>query len=345
MEYNNPASFISYKIEVLDFIKNNNFEDEENQIATATGFLYKRNGVAYLITNWHVVSERNFWNKREKHSERRPTHLIFTPSFSTSDMKVVKDTRAIKLGLYDKCGNPKWYVHPKWKNDIDIIAIPIPPNMDFETNNYNDLLAINELPETIDLDLSVTDELFVIGYPYGLGSDQKGSLPIWKKCTVASEPEDEYLSDKRPTFLIDGLTNPSMSGSPVIRFIKGSINTPNGVIIAPAGIKLYGVYSGRITPTPTKNSYNEINFSKLYQCIEYFKGSGCSDFMDLLKHILKKEEKIINEFVNNVAHKKIENDTRIGLVWKANLIDEIIDGNQKDELIYDSDFTKENTND
>lgn len=339
IKHNNPASFTSYKIDVLDFIKNRDFEDIENKIATATGFLYKRNGLVYLITNWHVVSERNFWNKREKHSERRPTHLLFTPSFSTSETTVIKDTRAIILNLYDGQGNPNWLIHPRWKNDIDVIAIPIPANIiNFKTNIYSDLLAINEFSKPIDLNLSVTDELFVIGYPYGLGSNQKGTLPIWKKCTVASEPAMEYLLDRRPTFLIDGLTNPSMSGSPVIQYIKGAINTSDGIILTQPGIVLHGIYSGRINPHPAKNIDKEMDFSKVYKYIEDFQNSQCTNFIDLLKNVLEKEENIINKFVNNIAHKEVENDTRIGLVWRANLIDEIIDGNQKDNLIYDSDF-------
>lgn len=334
MQINNPTSFVSYKIIILDFIKNDDSEDSGNQIATATGFIYKRNGMVYLITNWHVVNERDFWDKRRKHSERHPTHVLFTPSFSTSETNVVKDNRAILLELYDSVGNPKWLVHPKWKNDIDTIAIPIGP-----ISNYADLYAINDAPQALHMNLSVTDELFVIGYPYGQGSDQKGTLPIWKKCTVASEPEMEFLSDKRPTFLIDGITNPSMSGSPVIRFIKGSINTPNGLIITQPGIELCGVYSGRIYANDDPvGEKNVLDFDKIK---EELKENEDTDFKSWIYFILQKQQDIIAKFVNKTVHKEIENDTKIGLVWKANLIDEIIDANQKDQFIYDSDLERE----
>lgn len=335
MKFNNPTSFVSYKIIILDFIKNNDPEDCDNQIATATGFLYKRNGLAYLITNWHVVNERDFWEKKEKRSERHPTHVLFTPSFSTSDTRVVKDTRAIKLALYDDFGNPQWLVHPKWKNDIDIVAIPIPPTMNFGENKYEDLLAINELYSTVQLDLSVTDELFVIGYPYGLGSDQKGTLPIWKKSTVASEPEMPYLRNGQPTFLIDGITNPSMSGSPVIRHLKGTVNTNNGILLGASGIILAGVYSGRISSQIEGLQKCKLDFSKI---IEELNKNDCMDFKYWFVYILRALQNIIRNFVLKVVHHEIENDTQIGLVWKASLIDEIIDGKEKDKIIYDSDF-------
>lgn len=329
---NNPLSFASYKIDVLSFIENYNFENPKNIIGSATGFLYKRNNLIYLITNWHVVNERDFWEKGRKRSQRHPTHLIFTPSFSINEKECVKDTRSIIIPLYDDLGNPNWLVHPKWKNNVDVIAILIPYTINCETNTYDDLLAINELEKTLHMDLSVTDELFVVGYPYGLGSNQKGTLPIWKKCIVASEPELEYLSDKRPTFLIDGITNPSMSGSPVIRFVKSAINTTTGLVITNPRIELYGIYSGRISVNIEANKrYGTLNLcDKMKNEIDNSNNSK-SSFNCILSGI----QNLIEEYVRKVVRREIENDTKIGLVWKANLIDEIIDGNQRDEIIYD----------
>lgn len=60
-------------------------------------------------------------------------------------------------------------------------------------------------------DISIGDEIFVIGCPYGI-EDERNRRPLVRKGVIASLPKEQ----ERPSFLIDVPTFDGASGSPVI---------------------------------------------------------------------------------------------------------------------------------
>jgi hypothetical protein len=91
------------------------------------------------------------------------------------------------------------------------------------------------------LPLSITDTLYVVGYPKSVGNFVS-STPIWTKGSVASEPG----MDPDDRFFIDSRTRPGQSGSPVIAYRPGStINSAGPAGLVEEKAVLQGVYSGR----------------------------------------------------------------------------------------------------
>jgi hypothetical protein len=92
----------------------------------------------------------------------------------------------------------------------------------------------------------VADDAFVVGYPFA--DLTYASLPIWKRASLASEPDIDV--DQLPKMLIDTATRPGLSGSPVIMQRVGIHGVTGGVITDDTIIgrirKFVGIYSGRI---------------------------------------------------------------------------------------------------
>jgi hypothetical protein len=124
---------------------------------------------------------------------------------------------------------------------VDIVALPLEDFPDVE------MYAINTLAAELDLAVQIGLEVFILGFPFGIGP---GGLPIWKRGSIASEPE------LAPTIqlhvFVDTASRPGMSGSPVVRRSWNTHLLANGSVAVGLSIatKFVGVYSGR---TATKD--------------------------------------------------------------------------------------------
>ena len=72
--------------------------------------------------------------------------------------------------------------------------------------------------------MKVADEVFILGFPYKIGNASQ--IPIWKRGSVASEPELDC--DNLPKLFVDTASRPGMSGSPVIYKRIGIHGVKNG---------------------------------------------------------------------------------------------------------------------
>ncbi|MBU1018266.1 serine protease [Patescibacteria group bacterium] len=206
-------------------------------LGRATGFVVKKEGRPYLITNWHVVTGRN--------SE---TLQPLSPTAALPDQITIAFHEKDKLGswiltrqsLANKSGKPIWIEHER-KYEIDVVAIPLEPL------GLSDKMVFYDL----DLTLSETDMIpqcampvSIIGFPLGLTT--AGVLPIWKTGHIASDHDLDH--DSRPSFLIDATTREGMSGAPVLLRLTGGYKQKNGNSIISSGLRtrFLGIYSGRI---------------------------------------------------------------------------------------------------
>ena len=226
----NSYTLCSYYTEIF-------FDDQ--MLSKATCFFTKRNFKQYLITNWHVVSGRNADTKKcLDRNAAIPNNLrIYLPKESDNNLLVFGDY--VKLDLYDEDGKPKWYEMRKKDMIVDVAIIPITQKID------KFILNIEEAEEPFNekVPLEIADEVYVIGYPFGrIG----GELPIWKRGSIASEPDVDI--HEMPYFFIDTATKSGMSGSPVIAYRRRNVvmaESEHGKFSRHI-TKLIGVYSGRI---------------------------------------------------------------------------------------------------
>lgn len=220
------GSIISLKLYMLK---------DKDTLGIGTGFVMRKEGIPYLITNLHNLTGVDYWTGKYFDSlKRQPNNII------------------IEHHLLNKLGN--------WISKKQSLYTG-------EIKNWNEVFADGKIMDVVSLKLTDTSNIsiydinidngdapyriipgshfFVIGYPFGMTASKQ--YPVWKTVFLASEYADNYLDI--PVFLIDGTTRKGMSGSPVI--MKGNytvIERTSGkeIPISVLGYSLKGIYSGHI---------------------------------------------------------------------------------------------------
>jgi len=210
-------------------------------LSVATGSFWNHGQKKYLVSNWHVLSGRNAYTGQPIHREAATPNLV---AIKISDMHKAETGKieqgvGVRVPLEDAEGNPVWLQHPIGQR-YDVAAIELPAHIKLMDSAFLPFQDDNEHMAVLPgLDA------FVLGFPKGIA--KQGSLPIWKRASVASDPA--VLFDNLPITVVDAATREGMSGAPVFRF------EPNGQLVHSAGglstnfgkkpFKFIGIYSGR----------------------------------------------------------------------------------------------------
>jgi len=222
-------------------------------IGNATGFLWRHSDDVYLVTNWHVVNNKDIFTGKTLEGPTCPDTIQVYASVQTSPS--AEDTRliganargvlqaAIKVCVYDDFEKPHWLQHKDCPiKRIDVILLKLPASELGSTTNK--IVCINDYGFG-KLLMFPGSEIFIIGYPMR-ESVASYKLPIWKNGTIAREPFSGWQN--RPAFLVDGRTSKGMSGSPVVRRDYGPsttslLETHLDVVVTS---EFLGIYSGRL---------------------------------------------------------------------------------------------------
>lgn len=143
----------------------------------------------------------------------------------------------IPLYIDNDSEKPAWIEHPD--RLIDLVGFKFSPP---EITIQNLVLPA----DGVDLEIQITNKLNVIGYPFGVSTD---NFPIWNTGYVASEPVIDV--NGKPLMYIDSRTRKGQSGSPVVRFFHtGDMVTEAGKTYMARAPQVYllGIYSGRVHP-------------------------------------------------------------------------------------------------
>lgn len=221
---------------------------DQGPTSSGTGCFWLHEGRLNLITNWHNVTGYNPITLKPL------SDMGFTPNSLTCivALKIVADTKEfcrwvpVDVDLFDADQNPAWREHPEHGRNVDVIALEIGEMGERQLFSA----PINAYSEFVDFAPMAGDDAFVLGYPKGLTGGLE--FPIWKRASIASEPQFEV--DGLPKILIDTATRKGMSGSPVVA-VRSGIIRPRGVgpstgltgeDILGTAENLLGIYSGRV---------------------------------------------------------------------------------------------------
>jgi hypothetical protein len=207
----------------------------EHPLSIGTAFTFLVANQVFLITNWHNVSGRDPRTMQcLSPTAAQPDHLA---AFLHVDGRL-GSRRPQFFELFDEARQPIWFEHPVHGPNVDVVALPI--TYDPGLTSY----PINTLPSAPYLNVRIGQDVFVIGYPFGLSLAQ--GFPVWKRASIATEPAFDV--EKLPKFMIDTASRPGMSGSPVVRGQYGQYQGEDGSFFVTTGAatKFLGIYSGRI---------------------------------------------------------------------------------------------------
>ena len=250
----------------LTTARTNVFNSQGKHLSTATSFFYEAtSSQLFLITNWHVVTGRS--PSAPSNSENGAVPCTIKVRLHKKQAKVedksnivTSEVQEIDIPINAEDGNdPVWLEHPEHKFGVDVVGIQIPNHLEFrERFSIN---VVNKWKEYHnDYEPEAMDEVFVIGYPWGLSStaNRGGGLPVYKKGCIASDPIIDFR--RLPCVLIDCRTTSAMSGSPVIASRTG-LFMPDGKMSANSVFgtvsNFLGVYSGRLYGEKAVEGYGE----------------------------------------------------------------------------------------
>lgn len=216
---------------------------QSGNLKFATGYLTKSEGRIYLISNWHVLSGRNCHTGQTIDKSGDLPQLITFPLYKFYPDKTMytKEHLEIDVPLGNDLIEPIWIEHPSGQ-EVDIAAVEVVA--DFPETAKLDFLS--DLPVSQLLKPEVASDVFVLGFPLGIA--KQDFLPIWKRASIASEPEVSV--EKQEKILIDTATREGMSGSPVFAYTKSAFaldweDMPGAYAVPGLHFKFLGVYSGR----------------------------------------------------------------------------------------------------
>jgi len=176
-------------------------------LATGSGFFWRNKNSVYLITNWHNLTGKNPFTKTLLADHGGIPDIVRFPLLGRTDDEISVFYLDVNLYFDDEMSIPGWFIHPNHKENVDVIAL------EFLMPNDVECVAINdEELKFKEFNPVVADDAFILGFP--LPNKQMGLFPVWKRASIASEPEYDY--DNKPIILVDSASRPGMSGSPVI---------------------------------------------------------------------------------------------------------------------------------
>jgi hypothetical protein len=202
--------------------------------------------IPFLITNRHVVEGSmsiKIWIHRVN-SASAPG----LPSPSSSSIEIVLP------------GQSDWIYHPK--DTIDLCAFPVGHILNSYDQGKNPLYVLcfpeEQFATSENLeDLSMVEEVTMIGYPNGLW-DAANNLPLFRKGVTASHPALDF--EGRSEFVIDAACYKGSSGSPVFLVNENGWTDKKGnTFFGSSRLHLLGLlYAG-----PTFNAQGTITISEI----------------------------------------------------------------------------------
>ena len=251
---NNLLSYSSLKLD--------RFSKEGERLTSASGFVIEAGTRHFLITNRHVVCQRDGHEAEQVEPSLEPYMLktsvhIHGGAAEKSFPLYTGRRQRITLRLYDDAGAPQWMEHrdPKpGQPSADLAALPLrfdvvlelfsakTPEIYGNASSWstisNSWLKVSAIPLSgihTDVEYAPPDAVHIIGYPLAWAPDgmDRSSSAFWRTSFIASEMY-EGGQTRSDVFFVDPCAPEGMTGSPVVGLKNNRL-------------KLLGIYSDQST--------------------------------------------------------------------------------------------------
>jgi hypothetical protein len=220
---------------------------DKKEVSTASGFIRKEDDGLWLYTCWHAVTGYDRNDLHIPHSPHDRAYLEIHMKDAQNQqpwVEAIGDLKSFEIPLYEGVEDskrPVWYQDKRHvpNPDLNAIGIFVPTLHDAVKIRLPDDIRVSDL-QVIEkenffpgnMELTVGDKLYVVGYPYGFSAAGKMQpTPVVLTRYVGAK----RIMDRDQDVLLDGFGAPSMSGGPVY-------------VERDSSIYLLGLYTGLIFP-------------------------------------------------------------------------------------------------
>lgn len=233
--------------------------------AVGSAFLWRKLNKLALVTAWHNLTGTH------PHSGQPISPTGVRPDSLRLNLLLpsIGQHKVIERNLYDAEGRANWRIHPVVGEQVDVAIMDLTDDL---TKNWLGI-PLNEV-ETHNLTTPVGTEIFIVGFPLGISGI---GFPIWKRGSIASEPELFADEVGRRRLLVDSATRNGMSGAPVVARSVGGYVDEDGSSSLGSGVyqRIVGLYSGRMASQDQLDAQIGIVWPR--QLIERIFNSGVRD--------------------------------------------------------------------
>lgn len=206
----------------------------QNQKVSGTGFVLQdslpNDGLIYLVTARHVISEKKGKNKLE----------LKSPIWKVTFSEKLSDRGYSSFLLNLRKLRDKGAII--WSNTYDVVLIGFGVMIEgefysFEDSEQMDLMASFKRKQTSMLievlkplaDINIAEEIFISGYPTSLGFKKSEQYDYYKP--LVSKGIVSSIYPEKETFITDCAVYPGNSGAPVIGFSNERQLSVLGIVI------------------------------------------------------------------------------------------------------------------
>ena len=222
------AHYVAHAVVRLEIL-----DDNDQFLSWATGFVVNERDFLSLYTCWHVVTGADPYNLPSTIPIRRAKIRVHTLGVESRQpgVTVVGGLSTFEIDLFDNDGQRKWF------QDINVLhtsegTMPVPTYdcVRFNIESFGHLIPGSFQPDDDILNyLDISEDAYIVGFPYGYSAADTGPDPIFIRRSRASIWAPQSFT------LLDGAGAKGMSGGPVV---TRTVNE----------WRLAGIYSGVVFP-------------------------------------------------------------------------------------------------
>lgn len=204
-------------------------------LAKGTGWFWRLSDGVALVTAWHNLSGLH-------HTLRKPlSRYGGVPDrvryrYMARSPQTFQDAE-LPLYLDEDRTQPRWFVHPTCGSYLDMAFLGL-------QMAGGDVACVNDTILMMRTSGRPGYDVFAVGYPQGVR--MVGVLPVWKRGSIASDPDIPV--EGLPKFYVDMAGRGGLSGAPVYHVQQGVVvnETATGKSIGVGDqVAFLGLYSGR----------------------------------------------------------------------------------------------------